>query len=86
MVSADFSVSACCEEDLKSFVTLLAYISECGKRGTNHTFHVTVDGDGSGRYTFFDSSKNQVGFGDESKAELDKIFYQDNPKRVYLGE
>ena len=52
-VSQDFRVVASCEDDMKQFVRFLAYVSECGRKGTHQTFSVKVDGDGSGKFGFY---------------------------------
>lgn len=83
-VAMNLKVSAICQEDLTSFLRLCTLIQECGRQGTCGTFKVVVDGDGSGRYSFFHEGE---GGEMEQFPFMDKDAYNsDKEIKIWLGE
>lgn len=54
----DIRVSANCEEDMASFLRLCSVIQGAGEKGEGRNIKIFVDGDGSGRYCFYQIDKN----------------------------
>jgi len=82
-VAMNIKVTANCDEDMVSFLRLCTMIQECGRRGSGRTFKVVVDGDGSGKYTFYSENKDKEF---EQFPFMDEYDDSDEEIKIWLGE
>ena len=71
----DIRITAISDDDLLDFIALCMAIQYAGDKGSNETFTVVVDGDGSGRLSFKDISRNK---------DIPSMLPENN--KIYIGE